>query len=141
MKGYQKRIADLRSAGVIERIYKGSTPFDGEPLQFIGTLEESIEEYVAPASTYLGSGSNQFEGVYVTKSKGFVLANNIGIRNVIDSKFGEGASDKVPIASMVDPLNIEARLIQKPGTDITHVFFMPSRAYVDKLTQKFENLE
>ncbi len=135
MDGYEKRINDLRAAGVVERLYKGVTPFEGATLHLAGSLGRGVDELSAKPELHLSA--TLYGGAFEFLVNSYVLIKKEGIMNVIDSELGEGASNHIPLREMGDHENIEARLIRKPGTDLTHVFFMPSQAYMAELRKKF----
>ena len=148
-KKLQQRIHDLRELGASERQYRVSTPFDGQPLEFLTDLGDGEEERVAQISFNSEDDNYQsqfYGGLFETNGTEYVDRCQVKKHRFIGdySWMGEYIKTEVgnpnlhlPIDQMINGRNMEAHLLRNPVNDlITHVFFLPSRAYLNELKQK-----
>lgn len=136
-----ERIAKLRRLGAPERQYLHTTPFDGQGLVVVYSLDNLVDELAASVDP--SPRNNFYDEVFKSQERlgynsMFALAGDENwVIPYLNANVGQNAGMKTPIAEMRSAANFEARLIVNPLTPaIIHAFFVPSRAYVERLKER-----
>lgn len=147
------RIEELRVIGAIERVYIGTSHFDGVPLQVAGPLTPSIDELVAPCDP--SDTNNGYGGLFQLSRQSdqkprsgeltshvqmnpYVAVDTNSLAAVIKNYLGTEAGKYINPVDLANPNNIRVHLIPRKESGQLHVFFVPSDEYIEDIQQEMK---